>query len=147
VLVRELQSIGLDLSVAKRTKEGEEVEIDLMAEVEEVRPRGGRRMSPFGEIGLESELAELTKLQMVPQTAVAVGEPDADEAEAEQDEIRAEGMQALEPELRTQALPDLDTEIEPIVGSELEVDPIEASIGLVDEADELEVAESIEEEV
>ena len=38
VLVRELQSIGLDLSVAKRTKEGEEVEIDLMAEVEEVSP-------------------------------------------------------------------------------------------------------------
>ena len=56
VLVRELQSIGLDLSVAKHTKEGEEVEIDLMAEVEEVRPRGSRRFSPFGEIGLDLNL-------------------------------------------------------------------------------------------
>ena len=76
VLVRELQSIGLDLSVAKRTKEGEEVEIDLMAEVEEVRPRGFRRFSPFGEIGLESELAELAKQQVMPQTAVAVSDPE-----------------------------------------------------------------------
>ena len=59
VLVRELQSIGLDVSVAKRTREGAEIEVDLMTEVEEVRPRGMRRMSPFGEIGLESELAEL----------------------------------------------------------------------------------------
>lgn len=45
VLVRELQSIGLDVSVAKRTKDGQEHEVDLMAEVEEPKPRGIRRMS------------------------------------------------------------------------------------------------------
>ncbi len=35
VLVRELQSIGLDVSVAKRGRDGVEVEVDLMQEVEE----------------------------------------------------------------------------------------------------------------
>ncbi|MCC7530353.1 MAG: DNA-directed RNA polymerase subunit beta [Candidatus Melainabacteria bacterium] len=77
VLVRELQSIGLDVSVAKRTREGGEIEVDLMTEVEEVRPRGMRRMSPFGEIGIESELAELRQ-QSIPQGAVAVSEGDDD---------------------------------------------------------------------
>ena len=77
VLVRELQSIGLDVSVAKRTREGGEIEVDLMTEVEEVRPRGMRRMSPFGEIGIESELAELRQ-QSVPQGVVAVSEGDDD---------------------------------------------------------------------
>ena len=81
VLVRELQSIGLDVSVAKRTREGTEVEVDLMTEVEEVRPRGLRRLSPFGEIGLESELAELSRHTAVPATAVAVVDPDDDAAE------------------------------------------------------------------
>jgi len=76
VLVRELQSIGLDVSVAKRTREGTEVEVDLMTEVEEVRPRGLRRLSPFGEIGLESELAELSRHTAVPASAVAVAEGD-----------------------------------------------------------------------
>jgi hypothetical protein len=76
VLVRELQSIGLDVSVAKRTREGTEVEVDLMTEVEEVRPRGLRRLSPFGEIGLESELAELSRHTAVPASAVAVVEGD-----------------------------------------------------------------------
>ncbi len=75
VLVRELQSIGLDVSVAKRTREGGEIEVDLMTEVEEVRPRGMRRMSPFGEIGIESELAELRQ-QAIPQGVVAVSEAD-----------------------------------------------------------------------
>jgi hypothetical protein len=75
VLVRELQSIGLDVSVAKRTREGGEIEVDLMTEVEEVRPRGMRRMSPFGEIGIESELAELRQ-QAVPSGMVAVSEGD-----------------------------------------------------------------------
>lgn len=77
VLVRELQSIGLDVSVAKRTREGGEIEVDLMTEVEEVRPRGMRRMSPFGEIGIESELAELRQ-QSIPQGVVAVSEGDDD---------------------------------------------------------------------
>ncbi|MBA3995005.1 MAG: DNA-directed RNA polymerase subunit beta [Cyanobacteria bacterium DS2.3.42] len=77
VLVRELQSIGLDVSVAKRTREGGEIEVDLMTEVEEVRPRGMRRMSPFGEIGIESELAELRQ-QSIPQGVVAVSEADDD---------------------------------------------------------------------
>jgi hypothetical protein len=72
VLVRELQSIGLDVSVAKRTREGQEVEVDLMTEVEDVRPRGLRRLSPFGEIGLESELAELSRQAQMPGGAVAV---------------------------------------------------------------------------
>jgi DNA-directed RNA polymerase subunit beta len=78
VLVRELQSIGLDVSVAKRTKEGGEQEVDLMAEVEETKPRGLRRPSPFGEIGLEAELHELaggTAGALVPSgAAVAVTE-------------------------------------------------------------------------
>lgn len=77
VLVRELQSIGLDVSVAKRTREGGELEVDLMTEVEEARPRGLRR-SPFGEIGIESELAELSRQPVVPSAAVAVSEPDED---------------------------------------------------------------------
>jgi DNA-directed RNA polymerase subunit beta len=76
VLVRELQSIGLDVSVAKRTREGGEIEVDLMAEVEEARPRGLRRLSPFGEIGIESELAELSRQPVVPSAAVAVSEPE-----------------------------------------------------------------------
>jgi DNA-directed RNA polymerase subunit beta len=58
VLVRELQSIGLDVSVAKRTKEGE-VEVDLMAEVEEPKQRGNRRVAGF-DIGLETAIGELT---------------------------------------------------------------------------------------
>ena len=62
VLVRELQSIGLGISLLPNTpRMAEEVEVDLMAEVEEVRPRGSRRFSPFSEIGLESELAEMAK--------------------------------------------------------------------------------------
>jgi hypothetical protein len=76
VLVRELQSIGLDVSVAKRTREGGELEVDLMTEVEESRPRGLRRPSPFSEIGIESELAELGRQPVVPSAAVAVSEPD-----------------------------------------------------------------------
>jgi DNA-directed RNA polymerase subunit beta len=76
VLVRELQSIGLDVSVAKRTREGGELEVDLMTEVEEARPRGLRRVSPFSEIGIESELAELGRQPVVPSAAVAVSEPD-----------------------------------------------------------------------
>ena len=76
VLVRELQSIGLDVSVAKRTREGQEVEVDLMTEVEEVRPRGLRRLSPFGEIGLESELAELSRQTAIPASAVATADAD-----------------------------------------------------------------------
>ncbi len=75
VLVRELQSIGLDVSVAKRTKDGQEIEVDLMTEVEEVRPRGLRRMSPFGEIGIESELMELGRQPLVPSAALTVTEP------------------------------------------------------------------------
>jgi DNA-directed RNA polymerase subunit beta len=74
VLVRELQSIGLDVSVAKRTREGGELEVDLMAEVEEARPRGLRRLSPFGDIGIESELSELSRQPVVPSGAVAVTE-------------------------------------------------------------------------
>ena len=74
MLVRELQSIGLDVSVAKRTREGGELEVDLMTEVEEARPRGLRRLSPFGEIGIESELAELARQPVVPSAAVAVTE-------------------------------------------------------------------------
>ncbi len=74
VLVRELQSIGLDVSVAKRTREGGEMEVDLMTEVEEVRPRGMKRMSPFGEIGIESELLELGRQPLVPSAAVTVTE-------------------------------------------------------------------------
>jgi len=58
VLVRELQSIGLDVSVAKRTKEGE-VEVDLMAEVEEPKQRGHKRHGGF-DIGLETAIGELT---------------------------------------------------------------------------------------
>jgi DNA-directed RNA polymerase subunit beta len=79
VLVRELQSIGLDVSVAKRTREGGELEVDLMTEVEEARPRGLRRLSPFGEIGIESELAELGRQPVVPSAAVAVSEGPDDE--------------------------------------------------------------------
>jgi len=83
VLVRELQSIGLDVSVAKRTREGGEIEVDLMAEVEEARPRGLRRLSPFGDIGIESELSELSRQPVVPSAAVAVSEPDEEFVAAE----------------------------------------------------------------
>lgn len=67
VLVRELQSIGLDVSVAKRTRDGHEIEVDLMTEVEDARPRGLRRLSPIelgmGELGAES---------VVPSAAMAL---------------------------------------------------------------------------
>lgn len=90
VLVRELQSIGLDVSVAKRTREGQEVEVDLMTEVEDVRPRGLRRLSPFGEIGLESELAELSRQSGV-ASSVAVAEGEEGES-FEGDAVLPEGM-------------------------------------------------------
>jgi hypothetical protein len=37
-----------------------------------------RRLSPFGEIGLESELAELSRHTVVPPSAVAVADGDDD---------------------------------------------------------------------
>ncbi len=74
VLVRELQSIGLDVSVAKRTKEGE-VEVDLMAEVEEPKQRGLKRVSGF-DIGLETAIGELTGAGGGVSAAVALGERD-----------------------------------------------------------------------
>ena len=89
VLVRELQSIGLDVSVAKRTREGGELEVDLMTEVEEARPRGLRRLSPFGEIGIESELADLSRQPVVPSAAVAISEVE-DEVFAPSSEIETE---------------------------------------------------------
>lgn len=96
VLVRELQSIGLDVSVAKRTREGGEIEVDLMTEVEEARPRGLRRLSPFGEIGIESELAELSRQPIVPSAAVALSEPEevleAPDAEIEADVVDDPGL-------------------------------------------------------
>ncbi|HMO22093.1 MAG TPA: hypothetical protein PKC98_14140, partial [Candidatus Melainabacteria bacterium] len=70
VLVRELQSIGLDVSVAKRTREGQEVEVDLMSEVEDARPRGLRRLTPI-EMGMSSEIAQLSQQAVVPQAAMA----------------------------------------------------------------------------
>lgn len=134
VLVRELQSIGLDLSVAKHSKEGEEVEVDLMAEVEEVPARGSRRASPFGEIGLESELAELANKQ---QAAVAVGDPEAEEGQQLEGDIRpaidpelASGLRAaLGTQLETEGMPDVDAEME----AEAESDPIEDTLALVEE--------------
>jgi DNA-directed RNA polymerase subunit beta len=95
VLVRELQSIGLDVSVAKRTREGGELEVDLMTEVEEVRPRGMKRMSPFGEIGIESELMELGRQPLVPSAAVTVTEGDA-VVSADLEEEADEGFAAEE---------------------------------------------------
>ncbi|HEY9789742.1 MAG TPA: DNA-directed RNA polymerase subunit beta [Candidatus Obscuribacterales bacterium] len=97
VLVRELQSIGLDVSVAKRTKEGGEQEVDLMAEVEEQKPRGPRRMSPFGEIGLEAELHELAG--GVPGSLVPAGAPAAlTEREGEEgDDYEEEALPAETP--------------------------------------------------
>ncbi|MBY0357675.1 MAG: DNA-directed RNA polymerase subunit beta [Candidatus Obscuribacterales bacterium] len=85
VLVRELQSIGLDVSVAKRTKDGEQ-EVDLMAEVEEVKPRGLKRVGAFGDIGLETALGELVGGAGATSMAVAVSEREdmhEDEGEAE----------------------------------------------------------------
>ncbi|MBZ0186994.1 MAG: hypothetical protein K8F91_12175, partial [Candidatus Obscuribacterales bacterium] len=70
VLVRELQSIGLDVSVAKRTRDGHEVEVDLMTEVEDARPRGLRRLTPI-EMGMSSEIAQLSQQAQVPQAAMA----------------------------------------------------------------------------
>ena len=80
--LRELQSIGLDVSVAKRTKEGE-VEVDLMAEVEEPKQRGLKRVGGF-DIGLETAIGELTGAGG--GAAVALGERDEmqeDEADSE----------------------------------------------------------------
>ena len=154
VLVRELQSIGLDLSVAKRTKEGEEIEVDLMAEVEEVHPRGGRRASPFGEIGLESELAELTSKQLQ-QTAVAVGEPEVDQGQLIEGDISPEldpelasGLRAaLGTQLETAGMPDVEDENQIETDLEAESDPIEDTITLVEEPNGLEETDSVEEEV
>jgi DNA-directed RNA polymerase subunit beta len=92
VLVRELQSIGLDVSVAKRTKDGGELEVDLMAEVEETKPRGLRRASPFGEIGLEAELSELTGVAMPQGSPVAVTERGGDDGEGGDDYDDEEGL-------------------------------------------------------
>lgn len=109
VLVRELQSIGLDVSVAKRTREGGEIEVDLMTEVEEARPRGLRRMSPFGEIGMESELAELGRQTILPSAAVAVTERDE---EGGDDAVETESVGARVPdvEVGVVGLPGADEE-------------------------------------
>jgi DNA-directed RNA polymerase subunit beta len=152
VLVRELQSIGLDLSVAKRTKEGEEIEVDLMAEVEEVPARGGRRPNPFGEIGLESELAELTnKQQILSQTAVAVGDPEAEDGSQIDGDISpdldpelASGLRAvLGTELETAGMPDVEVDIEAGTDSAEEILSLteEEPSGLED------ISDSVEEEV
>jgi DNA-directed RNA polymerase subunit beta len=93
VLVRELQSIGLDVSVAKHTRDGGELEVDLMTEVEDVRPRGMHRLSPFGEIGMESELLELGNKSLIPSAALSLGgeeaveEPSVSVEERHDDEI------------------------------------------------------------
>lgn len=64
-----------------------------MQEVEEPRPRGMRRMSPFGEIGMESELAELGRQTILPSAALAVTERDeeslGDEGSVVATEVRA----------------------------------------------------------
>jgi DNA-directed RNA polymerase subunit beta len=96
VLVRELQSIGLDVSVAKRTRDGGELEVDLMAEVEETKPRNLRRPSPFGEIGLEQELNELTGGTPQPAAAAVAlseregGDEEGDDSDDEDDLLPAE---------------------------------------------------------
>jgi len=56
---------------------GGELEVDLMTEVEEARPRGLRRLSPFGEIGIESELAELSRQPMIRSAAIAISNVDS----------------------------------------------------------------------
>ncbi len=88
VLVRELQSIGLDVSVAKRTKDGE-LEVDLMAEVEEAKPKGLKRVSPFGDIGLETALGELVGGPTGVASAVALSEREDlhEDVEAEADVV------------------------------------------------------------
>jgi DNA-directed RNA polymerase subunit beta len=108
VLVRELQSIGLDVSVAKRTREGTELEVDLMAEVEEARPKGLRRLTSFGEIGIESELAELARQTVAPPVAVAVTE--GDEEFEQIPEISVAEELVIEDEVEN----DADTDIEPV---------------------------------
>jgi DNA-directed RNA polymerase subunit beta len=132
VLVRELQSIGLDVSVAKRTREGTEVEVDLMTEVEEVRPRGLRRLSPFGEIGLESELAELSRHTAVPASAVPAGDDElGEEVLVEGDTYDGEAI-AADPAVLVPAAPvggipldadDADLGFDDDLGDEPEVEP------------------------
>jgi len=97
VLVRELQSIGLDVSVAKRTKDGGEQEVDLMAEVEETKPRGVRRASPFGEIGLEAELSELAGGQIIPQPAAVAATGRGEDGDVVGDDFEEEAVAALMP--------------------------------------------------
>lgn len=60
VLVRELQSLGLDMTVLNRTKEGVEHEIDLTVEESEHRRTTGSQVSLSSrDIGLDAELKEL----------------------------------------------------------------------------------------
>ena len=119
VLVRELQSIGLDVSVAKRTKDGGELEVDLMAEVEETKPRNVRRVSPFGEIGLEAELSELAagNPSLIPAVAaVAVGERDAEEAGDDFEEDAVDPLVAATP--IADLVPDADPIADAVIGAD-----------------------------
>jgi DNA-directed RNA polymerase subunit beta len=117
VLVRELQSIGLDVSVAKRTKDGE-IEVDLMAEVEEPKQRGHKRHAGF-DIGLETAIGELTGGGGV-ASAVALGERDdmhVDEGDSDSDDTETDTVSG-----RAAAPAPAETETETDSASDSEAD-------------------------
>ena len=59
VLVRELQSIGLDITILRRNKEGSDIEVDLTSDENESRKIQPQISLSSKDIGLEEELKEL----------------------------------------------------------------------------------------
>jgi len=59
VLVRELQSLGLDITVLRRTEEGRDQEVDLTIDESELRKTGPQITLSRKDIGLEDEMQRL----------------------------------------------------------------------------------------
>lgn len=104
VLVRELQSLGLDVTVLRRTREGNDEEIDLTSDESEQRRTQPNISLSSRDIGLEEELQGLrSKAEPLAgvaiQTKELVSEKEAGSAEAVKEELFEEvSLDEIEPE-------------------------------------------------
>ena len=72
VLVRELQSIGLDITILRRNREGSDTEVDLTSDETESRKIQSQVSLSSKDIGLEEELREM-KTKTPVSTLASVG--------------------------------------------------------------------------
>lgn len=93
VLVRELQSIGLDVTVLRRWQDGKDEEIDLTTDESEPRKLQPHVSLSSKDIGMEEELKELTS-KTIPLVPVGAESkiPDAIEVEGKEKEKSKEDV-------------------------------------------------------